>query len=88
MTPACTSGKLLQDPVAIDRRLRTLITDHSPRAEPIPSGTELFERLHGMVVEKLEITSQAELAYAHGGEAAALAACGRSTLQYRTGNAL
>jgi hypothetical protein len=42
----------LQELVAIDRHLQTLFTDHSLRAEPIPSGTELFERFHGMVVEK------------------------------------
>jgi hypothetical protein len=65
--------RLLQDINLVNRTIGTLFIDDGS-VERIPPGSELFDRLHDIVVTQADITSDAELHYKHGDEAAALAA--------------
>lgn len=66
--------QLLQDINLIDRTIGTLFIDDGQRGDRIPGGAELFQRYRDVIVTEADLTSEAELAYRHGDEAAALAA--------------
>jgi hypothetical protein len=58
----------LQDITLVNRTIGTLFIDDGKAADRIPPGSELFDRLHHIVVTKAEITSEAETDYRHGDE--------------------
>jgi hypothetical protein len=70
---------LLQDVGLIDRRLGVLLVEDGERADRIPSGTELAEMWRNITVTEADLTSEADLAYRYGDQAAAEAAAREAT---------
>jgi hypothetical protein len=70
---------LLQDVGLIDRRFGVLLVDDGERADRIPSGTELQEMFRNVVVTEADLTSEAEIAFKYGDQAAAEAAAREAT---------
>lgn len=65
---------LYQDLGLVERRDFMLPDDDGKRTDRIPSGVELTELFAGVVVTDADLTSQAELHYKYGDEAASLSA--------------
>jgi hypothetical protein len=70
---------LLQDVGLIDRRLGVLLFEDGERGDRIPSGTELQEMFRNIVVSEADVTSEAEIAFKYGDQAAAEAAAREAT---------
>ena len=66
--------RLFQDLGMLDRQLGRLLIDDAQPVRRIPSGVELAEMLAGVIVTDADVTSEAELHYKYGDEAASLAA--------------